>query len=302
MNSRQLQYAILLSEVRSFSQAAEELGISQPAFSKQILALENDLGLKLFDRTTNPLSLTPAGEYFVKKAADIIFEEDVLTKTMERFKTGENGRLTIGISPFRSLYMMPPVIKALKERYPGLQIVLSEYGRNQLHKGILEGIYDFIITNLPVDESRLDIIPLEKDTLVLAVPENLLPLMKTSTAGTVDLKDCKSLPFVVVSTGQELRQLFDKLCKLSRFDPNIFVEVIGVTSAWEMVKSGIPAAILPKQFIHKESVSSSVTMFDLSQAAQTRQPAVVTRRGQFVSEYAKYAIEILTSQLNEFQV
>ena len=218
-------------------------------------------------------------------------------KTIERFKTGENGRLTIGISPFRSLYMMPPVVKALKERFPGLQIVLCEYGRAQLHKGISEGTYDFIITNLPVDESRLDIIPLEKDKLVLAVPNNLLPLMKNSATDTVDLNDCNNMPFVVVSNGQELRQLFDKLCKLSRFDPNIFVEVVGVTTAWEMVKSGITAAILPKQFIHKESVSSGVTRFDLSQEAQTRQPAIVTRRGQFISEYAKCAIEIITSQI-----
>ena len=65
LNSRQLHYAVLLSQIRNFSQVADMLHITQPALSKQILSLESELDLKLFDRTTNPISLTPAGEYFV---------------------------------------------------------------------------------------------------------------------------------------------------------------------------------------------------------------------------------------------
>ena len=66
MNSRQLQYAIALSEIRNFSQVAEKLNISQPALSKQILSLENELGVKLFDRATTPLLVTPAGQQFIQ--------------------------------------------------------------------------------------------------------------------------------------------------------------------------------------------------------------------------------------------
>ena len=67
MNSRQLHYAILLSQIRNFSQVAEKLDITQPALSKQILNLENELGVKLFDRNTIPLTLTPAGEHSFRK-------------------------------------------------------------------------------------------------------------------------------------------------------------------------------------------------------------------------------------------
>ena len=85
MNSRQLQYAVILAETRNFSTAAEKLNISQPAFSKQIIALENELGIKLFDRGTSPLSITPAGEFFIEKSRKLLFEEDVLLKTLEKF-------------------------------------------------------------------------------------------------------------------------------------------------------------------------------------------------------------------------
>lgn len=293
MNSRQLQYVLMLSEARSFSQVADELDISQPALSKQIISLENELGVKLFDRNTSPLTLTPAGEFFVSKARDILFEEDVLLKTIARYKSGENGRLTIGVSPFRSLYLMPPFVAAMKERFPNLQIVLQEYGRAILHKGINEGQFDFIITNLPVDETKLDAIPLEKDQLVLAVPNRLLHLLPIRQGERIDFSECATLPFAVVSKDQEMRQLFDKLCTLAHIRPNIYVEVVCITTAWAMAQAGVAATLLPRQFIQADYADNDVTLFELSQGAYIRQPAIVTRKGQFISQYAQYAMELL---------
>jgi len=295
MNSRQLQLAVLLGEMRSFSQVAERLNISQPALSKQIIALEQDLGLKLFDRSTTPLTLTPAGEFFVQKARHLLWEEDQLIKTMERYKSGESGRLTIGISPFRSLYLMPTVIKQLKKRFPGLQVVLAEQASAQLHKGIAEGLYDFAIVNLPVDESRLDVIPLEKDALMLALPNEMLPLLPPpheKKRTQIDFGECARLPFIALSPGQEMRQLFDKLCSIANVTPQIHVETIGMATAWAMVQSGIGAAILPAQFI-RNTPNENVTLLELKQTVFVRQPAVVTRHGQYLSPYAEYAILLL---------
>lgn len=294
MNSRQLQYAVMLAQTRNFSQVAQELSISQPALSKQIIALENELGVKLFDRNTTPLSLTSAGEFFIQRARELLLEEEVLLKNMDRFRSGEYGKLSIGVAPFRSLYLMPPVVRALKERYPDLQLTLGEYVRTQLEKGLNDGVYDFIITNLPIEDEHLEAVPLEKDTLVLAVPNCLMPLLEEPAAGkSVDLSCCSRLPFVVVSRGQEMRQLFDKLCCRAGIHPNIYVEVVGITTAWTMVQTGVAATLLPKQFIQSSASKEDVTLFEISQDAYVRQPAIVTRRGQFVSEYARYAMELL---------
>ena len=86
MNTRQLQYAALLSRVRSFSQAAESLGISQPALSKQIIALEEELGVKLFDRSTSPLTVTAAGEHFARQAEQLLYREDQLLRAMAQYR------------------------------------------------------------------------------------------------------------------------------------------------------------------------------------------------------------------------
>ena len=297
MNSKQMQYAITLSQIRNFSQAAQQLNMTQSALSKQIMGLEKELGVKLFDRTSSPISLTPAGEQFIRQAQELVYQEKLLMQTMSRYSSGESGRLVIGISPFRSLYLMPDLIRRLQEKYPGIQVELQELKSAQLRKNAAEGAYDFAIVNLPVDDSLLDITPLEPDTLVLAVPNELAATLP-HTAGTtqIDFSPCRDLPFVVVSKSQEMRQLFEKLCAASGFLPKISAEVVGLSTAWAMVQAGVGATLLPLQFLAADKRSSGLTFFTLQDNPYSRQPVIVTRRGQNLPEYAKYAIELLTGR------
>lgn len=295
LNSRQLQYAVLLAQVRNFSQVAEQLGITQPALSKQILNLESELGLKLFDRNHVPLTLTPAGEYFIQKAKDILAAEDQLQRTLEQFKTGENGRLTIGVTPFRSLYLMPDIVRQIKDRYPGVQVTLHEANTAQLRKDALEGKFDFAVINLPVDESVLDVIPLQPDTLVLTVPRKLAEEAGLTAGTELDFSDCRELPFVTVGPTQEMRQLFDRLCASAGFHPNIAAEVVGITTAWAMAQAGVGATLLPLQFVRNQTFRENLVFFPIGCSYSLRQPAIVTKRGQYLPDYAKYAIELFST-------
>lgn len=297
MNRKQLQYAIELSEDLNFSVVAEKLGITQPALSKQILSLEKEIDVKLFDRNNIPMTLTAAGEYFISEAKKLIYKEDQLIRSMEDYKSGKLGKLEIGISPFRSLYLIPAIINKVKEKFPGVTVVLHEEGSDQLRKNAVEGKYDFAVVNLPVDESILDVRLIEADTLVLAVPEKLaenLPDTSKNSISEIDLKECKNLPFVVVSPLQEMRQLFDKMCAEAEIVPNVATEVVGVSTAWSMARAGVGATLLPLQFVNNFYFDESIALYKLKNCQQSRQPAIVTRRGQYLSEYAKYAIELLT--------
>lgn len=294
MNTRQIQYAVILSETRNFSEAAEKLNISQPALSKQIIALETELDVKLFDRSTNPLALTAAGEFFIEKSKKLLFEEDVLLKTLDKYKTGEKGKLVIGAVPFRSSYMMPKLIKKIKEKFPEIKVELSEYGLSVLEKGLLDGEYDFAIMNLPVNHPEFETIPLCEDELVLAVPAEYKNLVKVNkNCEITDLSVAKEIPFVTVGKEQEMRKLFDALCAAAGFEPDIYAQVTGVLTAWEVAKSGSAATIIPKQFVDAKGEHSSVEIYKIKNTPYKRQSAVVLRRGQFVSEYAKFAIEEL---------
>lgn len=302
MNSRQLQYAIALAEIRNFSQLADKLNITQPALSKQILSLENDVGIKLFDRTTTPLSLTPAGEFFIQHAQDLLYKEEQLLQAMDSFRSGEKGRLVIGISPFRCTYLIPDIVKKVRDRFPGVQVVLHEAGSDPsragsdvLRKEAAEGKYDFAIVNLPVDDSVLEITPIEPDKLVLVVPKTLCSHIPDLRDGELDFSVCATLPFVIVGQSQEMRQQFEKLCGSANIMPNIAAEVVGLNTAWALARAGVGATILPMQFVTHENYGEDVVVYKLKGAVSQRHPAVVRRKGQYLSEYAKYAIELLTN-------
>lgn len=304
MNTKQIQYAIALSETLNFSQTAEQLGISQPSLSKHILNIENEVGVKLFDRNHSPMTLTPAGEYFIRNARELVYKEEQLRKALDQFRSGESGRLVIGITPFRSLYMMPELIKKVRERYPGVQVCLQEINSVQLRKEAAEGKLDLAIVNLPVDTSVLEVTPLETDTLVLAVPKTMAGNLPVSAEGhypSVDISRLRDLPFVVLSPGQEMRQLFDRLCTAADFHPTIAAEVVGMTTAWAMARAGVGVALLPLQFIHGQYFDDqlslyidNLSLYIVKDVLYTRQPVVVTRRGQIRTPYADYAIRLLT--------
>lgn len=295
MNSRQLQYAILLSQIRNYSQVAEKLNISQPALSKQILSLENELGVKLFDRNTTPLSLTPAGAHFIQEARELLYREDQLLRSMERYQSGESGQLDIGITPFRCAYLIPDVVRQVREKYPGIQIKLHEAGSDQLRKDAAEGKFDLAVINLPVDDSVLEIIPLEQDRLVLAVPHALCRHLPPD-AQTVDFLSCKDFPFVLVGQHQEMRQLFDKLCAAAQFHPHIAAEAVSLTTAWAIARAGVGATILPRQFVDRENGDGALRIFAIQDLVYSRQPVIVTRKGQHLSKAAEYAIELLSGK------
>lgn len=297
MNSKQLQYAVLLSETGNFSLVAEQLNISQPALSKQILSLEKELGVQLFNRNSSASVLTPAGEHFIREAKELLFREQQMLRSAERFKSKDVGAVVIGTTPFRSSYLLPKTVKNFREKYPEVQIKLKELGSDIIKKDAADGKFDLAIVNLPADESVFDITPLESDRLVLVVPNEILdkiPQLKNTT--DVDFKNLEQLPFIVLTPSQEMRKLFDNLCITSSVTPQIAAEVTGLTTAWQMVCTGIGATMLPLQFVEEVMTNQEVTVIKLNNTSHLRQPAILTRKGHCVSEHAKYIIKLLTEK------
>ena len=217
-----------------------------------------------------------------------------MLRSLEAYKSGESGRLVIGISPFRSQYMIPSVVQRVREQYPDVEVVLHEPASDQLRAEAAEGKYDFAVVNLPVDETVLDVIPLEADEMVLAVPAAMAAGLPQT--GQLDLKACTGLPFVTVGLPLEMRRQFDAACTAARFRPHIAAQAGGLSSAWALCCAGVGATLLPRQFVCHHGDNKGVVLYTLQQPMQSRQPVIVTRRGQYLSPYAEYAIRLLTEQ------
>jgi DNA-binding transcriptional LysR family regulator len=185
-------------------------------------------------------------------------------------------------------------MNAVTEKYPQVKVVLHEKSSDILRKEAAEGKYDFAIVNLPIDESLLEYTPIESDELVLAVPTKMCDSLPKNEK--IEFSACKDLPFIVVSQSQEMRRLFDKCCANADLEPKIAMEVVGISTAWSMCRAGIGATLLPRQFVKYMGLGDNINLYTLKHNIRSRQPVIVTKKGQYISEYAKYAIKLLTEQ------
>jgi DNA-binding transcriptional LysR family regulator len=126
MELRHLRYFIVLAEELNFSRAAERLHMAQPPLSQQIRSLENELGLQLFDRTTRPLQLTPAGQVFLEKARQVFLQVEQAMLSAQRASQGEIGRLTVGINTSIANSLLPDILRTFCKRFPDVELVLHE--------------------------------------------------------------------------------------------------------------------------------------------------------------------------------
>ncbi len=295
MNTKQLEYAVTLAQTRNFSQAAQQLNMSQPTLSKQIRALEEELGVQLFDRSSVPLTLTGAGQTFIQEVRELLHKENRLRLVMNSFKDGRRGQLVIGISPFRCSYRIPEVVRKLRDEFPGLQVILREESSTALHRGAADGDFDLAVMNLPVDEALLATRMLMPESLMLAIPKRFAKHIPEQTE-TIALSDCANIPFVVLSGKQELRKMFESLCAASGFQPEIAAEVVGILSSVSLARAGVGAVLLPNSFTGELINENDLRFFKLPQDTLFRRPAVAYRKDRTLSPYARRALELLTEK------
>ena len=292
MNFRQMNYLVTLAETLNFSLAAEALGVSQPALSKQIISIEKEFGITLFNRSSVPLTLTPAGEEIVKQCKEMLYSQSQLQSIADEFKNGNKGRLIIGISPFRATYFLNDIILKLREKFTGLEIVLKETGSAELHKMAVEGKVDLAIINQPFDDALLDVIPLSEEKLVLAIPKNVSTKLLKRGIETPTLKNIEEFPFIALSKNQELRQMLNKLCATENVKLNVSVEVNGIATAWNLAQAGIGATVVPMSYAENVK-TKNLTLVPLEAQSSVRKPAIVTKKGAFLTTFTAEAIKLL---------
>ncbi|HEY8050111.1 MAG TPA: LysR family transcriptional regulator [Ramlibacter sp.] len=147
MDLRRLQHVVALADAANFRRAAEQVHLSQPAFSRSIQAAEAQLGLKLFDRGSVEASLTPAGAFFVERARVLLQQSDRLERDMSMFREREVGDVTLGTGPFPAALLVPGAIAQLRKRYPHVSVRVFLGNAEDLLGCVQRGEYEFFVAN-----------------------------------------------------------------------------------------------------------------------------------------------------------
>lgn len=170
MNLNRYQYVIAIAENAGISKAAKELFITQPALTKYLNKLEEELGVRLFDRTVNPIQITYAGEVFLQEGRKILEMQKRLDQQIGEISQFQKSRLTIGINSERGSWCLPILVPEFRRRYPGIELSICEGHSQYLEEEILRNHVDLAIGTLPVLAQNLDFVFLSDEPIILAIP------------------------------------------------------------------------------------------------------------------------------------
>src|SRR5829696_4604749 len=245
MQLRRLRYFVAVAEESSFNRAAQRLHISQPPLSNQIKQLERDLGVRLFERTNRGVRMTEAGALLLEEARRIFVQLDQTVRAVQRVGHGQVGRLTLGFVPSSSNEALPPILRAFRERFPGVELFLREMRPDHVVQGLHERQIDVGFVYLPLEDPSLNVESITREPLVLALPE-AHPL---TSEDQVELRAIAEEPFVLPARYQRMPGLYGRVteaCRQAGFAPNaVQKDVWLMQTIVGLVAGGIGVALVP---------------------------------------------------------
>ncbi|MEC0270182.1 LysR family transcriptional regulator [Paenibacillus anseongense] len=243
MELRQLRYFVKVAETLHFGRAAEQLHMAQQPLSFQIKRLEDEIGVKLFKRTTRSIALTSAGEALLVHVQAGLGRIDRGVDVAQRTARGEGGKLYIGYSS-NSLYnVLPPIVRLFRERFPHLEIVLLELVSPELELKILSEDVDIgFLMFTGTKMSGLAYESIYQEPAAIALPKNH-PLAERKSLSLRELADEK---FVMYARSAN-RLIFDdfiSLCHLAGFSPVIAQEAATDSAIISLVAAGFGVTLV----------------------------------------------------------
>lgn len=211
VNSRRLGHLIALAEEGSFARAAERVHLSQPALSRSIQALEEEVGMKLFDRAARGVAMTAAGRLLVERARRVLFETRCLFRDVELLKAHELGEVRIGLGPYAAVVLLPDLLVEFARRFPKIKVSI-ELGEGDGLLAKLRGEQiDFLVTDRRVP-------PVTPDVTLQRLPRHeggwfARPDHPLFARGTVQLAALREFPLVSVSLPAFMKDALHRLLK-----------------------------------------------------------------------------------------
>ena len=231
MTFGQLEILVMLGETRGFTQAGNRLGISQSAVSHALKGLEDELGVKLFERGNAGVEITEMGARMLARAREIIGLADVMQQEASDFRGAQLGSLRIGsFGATSSLQLLPELLEVFSAQYPGIEVLVEEAADEQVIDWIQERRIDLGFVVLPDD--RFKTYPLTQDQFVALVPAN----SDLASRDSIRLEDLCEDPFIMPESGSA--RIISRLFTSAGLAPNVRYRTSQLLSTMTMVARG----------------------------------------------------------------
>ncbi|MFJ5303277.1 LysR family transcriptional regulator [Streptomyces sp. NPDC088350] len=258
MQFQQLQYFVAVAETRHFTRAADLVHVAQPSLSQQIKALERELGADLFLRARGNITLTDAGEALLPLARRILADADTARHEVLELVQLRSGRIRLGATPSLCTGLLPDVLRAFHDRYPGIRLLIEEGGSHDLVRELARGALDLalVVLPLPTPSPALTTVELlREDLVVVSSPEASVP----GRGRTVRIADLEGERLVMFRHGYDLRELTVAACRAEGFEPDFAVEGGEMDAVLGFVRAGLGVAVVPRMVATKSGRGLRVT-------------------------------------------
>lgn len=288
MNLRQLRAFATIADVGGFARAAGRLNVSQPALSRQIRALEAELGVPLFDRIGRRVQLTSEGEDLLRRSRRLLAEADSLGERARSLKTGQAGILRVGATPQVIENLLADFLTRYRRRHPGVEVHLVEDGGARLLGRLERG--DVQLTMTPVAGTRFQyrlLYPMH----VLAV---VSPAHRLSRRAVLEIAELAEEPLLLLRRDFGSREWFDAACQVAHIRPRVLLESAAPHTLVALAATNYGIAIIPSNVQVPRGIVRAMPLVHRG-ASVGRWAHIVWDPQRFLAPYAEEFVEELVT-------
>ena len=286
MDFKQLQSYITAVKYKSFTTAAEKLGISQPTISTHIRILEAELDARLLSRNAKSFEVTQKGWEVYESAQDILrVWEDMLN----RWGDEESRVIRLGVSTIPSSYILPEVLPDFKKRYETVCFEISQEDSRAIIDAVHSGSYDIGLVGMKTEDDTLEFQPFYHDRMVLITPvtERYLAMQKQEE---VPLKELFAEPMILRERGSGSRRSAERFMQemgISEEQLSVTARMNDQESIKNLVAGGLGLSIISEKAVEDSLNANRLLKFVLPGEPADRQFYVIHQKGRLLKEYAK---------------
>jgi LysR family transcriptional regulator, low CO2-responsive transcriptional regulator len=291
MDFDQLNTFLEVARQSSFSRAAERCFRSQPAISAQIRALEEEIGVRLFDRSGGKVSLTAAGKVFLAYAESAMEERRKIIATLGDMDRVPRGQIVVGANEGSCLHVLPEVFSDFKEQYPKVNVSINRMERGRILEAVIANAVDFGVVSMPIDDNRLKVVVIHRDELVLiTAPDHLLAKTRPSSGATT-LEDISQYPLLLPKVGRT-RETIEEAFQKRRLKPQVSMELDSSELLKRFVAAGVGVGFIARSNVRSDVKAKVLAELRVADANIARDLALVYRKDKELSRAAQTFIEI----------
>jgi DNA-binding transcriptional LysR family regulator len=289
MNFYQLTYFKKVSETHSISRAAEKLLITQPAVSKQIKALEDELGERLFDRIGKKVYLTRTGEVLYSHVDRILRSVEEAKIAVKDMSADCSGELIIGTSDHISIHRLPDVLKSYINAFPKVDLKLRCHRSETILDMVNRNLVDLGVITLPHVSAHLVSKTIWNDPMSLV----FLKSHPLASLRVIRLKDIVRYGMILPEPGTATRKMIDLAFSKKGLTPNVTMEVAYLETIKSLVRAGLGISVLPDKAVEAEVKSGALIKSGIANTSFSRDLGVVYLKDKFLSRPVQEYLKLL---------